>query len=210
MWRPPFSPPRTAPQPGKSVRFDPVRSALPPSNSGTLGASTASTFCEALRDASVSVDSAELEPSRRAASRRSRAAARRPCGARTRRPAPGARRGRPRSAAATRPRALRPAARASQRAAIGAASRTARAASRSPRGCGGSRRRPAARRAPWPCPRAPGEPLPIVVRQTIKRRLVGGGLRPGDRLRRPRPRRGRRAGRSRSSRRRGSARACRR
>ncbi len=56
MWRPPGSPPRTAPQPGKSVRFEPVRSALPPSISGTFGASSASAFCEALREAIVSRD----------------------------------------------------------------------------------------------------------------------------------------------------------
>ena len=52
---------RTAPQPGKSVRFEPVRSALPPSSSGSSGASASSTFCEALRVATGSAGCAKRD-----------------------------------------------------------------------------------------------------------------------------------------------------
>ncbi|MNR18686.1 hypothetical protein D3C85_1354270 [compost metagenome] len=50
----PLSPARTAATPFQSVKLEPVRSAEPPSISGSTGASAAIANCEALRVATVS------------------------------------------------------------------------------------------------------------------------------------------------------------
>ena len=49
-----MSPARTAPTPFQSVKFEPVRSAEPPSISGSAAASAVIANCEALRVATVS------------------------------------------------------------------------------------------------------------------------------------------------------------
>ena len=86
MWLPDRRPRATAPlrRLGQLVRLEPVRSAEPPSSSGSAGASASSAFWQALRVAIVSALLRRLAASSARRLRRSRRAARPSCGARTR------------------------------------------------------------------------------------------------------------------------------
>ncbi len=210
MWRPPgcAAAHRAAAGEVGQVRAGQVGAAA--EQLGHLRRQRASTFCDALRVATASRDCAELRHRREQRCPRSRAAARRHAalelgrqrrmrgavGGEARRPLGLARR---RQLARVPPRARGRRASRTARAVQPIASRVC-AISSAPSGS--------------PCalavPARPGEPLPMVVRQTISvgRSALRLGLR--DAPARPRPRRGRRPGRSRSSRRRENAPACRR